>query len=230
MSESAFEILGDAIVRDLGYTELVGAEQAFDPKFLVNAGAELANRGITYAQDKKAAEATAADVEIRAAAVIALDVAATEACANATVAALLAAGETDPAKKADSERAVSALRAVAESASASQDAAAAGLPAAAQAKRIEAAKRAADAAAKAWAADPKNRAKEAKATCARATLIKATGGSGSTALVPTGGGGPTFLDFLKQKRAGVPVWGWGAITLAGIGALATLGKLLARRR
>jgi hypothetical protein len=197
--------------------DICGAESVgkFDPTLLIQAASEITQQGIKTAQSASQDQATSRDDEGRAAAAIAADSAATDACTIAAVAKKTGA----PAAE------VAAKQALASQTSAAQDAVSAGLSKAASGKRADAAQAAAKAASQAWAADSGNYAKEARAMCANATAMKAVAGSGQVVTLPASSMQPTEESFLSKKVGPLPVWGWllGALGLGG-------GVVVLRRR
>ena len=167
--------------------DTVGADPSFDWSVLVNAAAEGVNRGVAYGQQKQAAETASKTTAAQVSAITAADISSTN--ANAALAYAEAVASRPGATIADRAR-LDAARAVASHATMAQGIAAAGLSPEATAKRVEAAtktaREAADAyakAANAFAAEPKNKAKEeaaliasAMAQAAQSTAIKASSG------------------------------------------------------
>lgn len=167
--------------------DVLGDAPAFDWTTLINAAAEAANRGVTYAQQKKAAEAASKTTAERVSAIVAADSAST--AANAALAYAEALAARPGATMADRAKA-DAGRAVASNATLAQGIAASALTPEATFKRVEAATKAAreaaegyQRAANAYAADSKNKGKEdaaifasALAQSAQATAMKASSG------------------------------------------------------
>lgn len=198
----AFEVLGEQIAQEMGYTEVVGA--GFDLSFAGQAISELVQRGAGELQKREDQAATAKKVK-RA--------------VEADAALAKAEAEVESAGK--DEARLAAARAVADIAAAEADAAAVDLDDGGRKKRAEVArvalKKAADDALRDPAAAARLRAWQK--VVARAGSPAVTPGAG-TALVPYTGGGVS--GFLRRVHWGVPVWGWGL----GGGAVLLGGALL----
>lgn len=250
MRLTSYEILGDAIVREMQDVYEIGAA-GFDASFLADTAAELAKRGIATYNEGEARKASAAEVEAKSQAAISADAIATAATAQALFAAMVAKDSAALAqvrpslapKAAADQAALDAAQLAATQAQAAQDAAAVGLPPEAVAKRLKAAndvtaKATADytAAAQAYAKVPADsgkkldaQLKQARAQAAQATAAKAAAivakTPGAAALVEKS----SEPSFFKRMVGPLPVWGWGitAVGVAGVGY--GLVKLLRRK-
>ena len=223
--ETAYEILGAQIVNEVtGIPPVVGAGPGLDPQFGINAAAELISRGISTHQAKEEAKQKSAATAAQLERAIAADVA----WANAEVMLETASASKDPQK----------IAAAQSLASSSQSAAAIvgiGLAPEASAQRITKAQDTAKKAAEASYADPKNLG---KAAAMRAWQKVASAVVTSTAQAPGGEqalqlanvGGTSFLDVMRRRYGGVPVWGWAVGGLGLTFGLTLFIRALRKRR
>ncbi len=200
-------------------------KKGFDPTMLVNLAAEAANRGIDYAEQKKAGEQAAAD-KAKA------EGADREKLERAKVAdqALASALTTlDLSKQSKDEQKIVAAQAVADVAASAAASAGAGLSYDALAKRTDAVTAAMKKAADESLSSPKDVRKAARLRAWQqvAQRVAAAAPAAQPMGAPSGG----FGEWLTRRHAGVPTWGWGlgGLTLSGL-ATAIVVKLARRRR
>jgi len=223
MSDDNYEILGRQIVNEL--VGDAGKPGAFDPSFLINAAAEITERGVQYKQDQDAASKAAKDVAARTQRAITADAA--WAGAEATL---------DLAQQSGNAQQIASAQALAQAAAASALASGVGLPQDAIDKRVAAAQDGAKKAAQDSLSAPSDAAKAAKMRAWQKVAISAasapaTPSPASTAMVPAGGGGHMRAagggeNIFTKSYGGVPGWGW---ALGGAGVLTGLILLLRRR-
>lgn len=213
MSGNLDEIIGELEIV-LGDGE--AKKPAFDPTFLVNAAAELANRGVSYGLEKKAYEDTQRDDAASSLKAIAAD---------NTLALSEAAFDRAPSSDA--------TRIAKDAAYMASDEAAQNLSAGAQSLRLVAANKALQAAAQAAQKAPKDPAAQARLRAWQKVVarVRGAGGGGaasaSAALAQT----PIKIEepsFFMAVRAGLPTWGWfgigGLVLAAGTTAVVMLRK------
>ncbi len=218
MATMDLEILGDRIVNDL-----VGDDKkpgAFDASFLINAAAELADRGVSYEQQKSSSAKTAGDNDAKLQRAITADAAWAGALAT-----------LDIAQQGGDKQKVAAAQALANSAQATSASVGAGLPQELIDKRVQTAQAGANRAASESLAAPSDLAKTAKMSAwQRVAVAVATPQAMTSALVPNpnafqyGGARPTE-NFLTRSYGGVPGWGIGLV-----GAAALTGIIMIIRR
>ena len=204
---NAYELLGQQMVSEvMGQTP--PAKPGFDAQFGINAAAELLSRGIATHENKEAAKKAAADSKSAGDRAIQADVA----WANAEVMLETANLSKDPQK-------IAAAQFLVQNAQQTSMAATMGMPTDALARRISAANDAAKKAAEASYGSPANAglkaAMNAWAKIAAAVSSFAAQQPGGALALQQAGQGGSFLDFMKRKYGGVPVWGW---TVGGAGA------------
>lgn len=186
---------------------------------LINAAGELAKKGVTYAQDKDAAQKAEKSSSAALDAVIAADGVATDAAANA----LISADAKAPSAAAD--------LLAAQQAAANQDATAAGLSVDNQKKRSDAAKDNLKKYTKLWQSvsdDPvKSKAAQFRVQAAQLTYGKTQNQQMVTqGQLPPGSPPPHEQSWLTKKVVG-PVPGWGVLA-GGAALLSTLGVVVVK--
>lgn len=201
-----FELLGEQIVKEVDGGEEIGA---FDPTFLVNAAAGLAQGGVAAAQAKQAEDKTNKD----SAAALSKSMTADASWADAET-------QLDLAQQSKDQTRIAAAQSLQSSTMMAALQAGQAVTGDAVAKRVQAAQDAQKKAAQDSLSNPKDGAKAARMRAWQKVAAAVVSGAGPVATQQAAamsaasdkhehegkGGSPSF--FTKQV-AGLPVWGWG---------------------
>lgn len=216
---NAYDLLGQQMVNEV-MGQAPPAKPGFDAQFGINAAAELLSRGIATHENKQAAQKAAAESKAAGDRAIQADVS----WANAEIMLETANLSKDPQK-------ILSAQALVQSAQQNAINASYGLPTDALARRISTANDMAKKAAEASYEDSGNAGKAAAmrawAKISAAVSAFAAQSPGGALALQQVGRGSSFLDFMKRKYGGVPVWGW---TVGGLGVATGLSLVIRAMR